>query len=606
MNMDSLVSIFRFVMGIATMLLDVAIYWKDNLLLWWRSQTPRRVLLNRLATAQTYDDWEVAAFDLDELLSVDLWRQNPTSRHYDYRLILRRVEALLSARDEGDVLTLCNLLRSGLVRNLGNITSPKLFLHAYAGTKFLIDDYITQVALSIKYVTELQTTSMRDNAFTSQAKLELLHDTRQAFGRTTLVLQGGSIFGLCHLGVVKALHLQGLLPRIITGTATGALIAALVCVHTEDELLTFLNGEGIDLTAFDRQREVEPSGWWQSYIGDSALATLARRVDRYVQKGYFFDATVLEECVRSNLGDLTFEEAYARSKRILNITVAMSDRGRSPNLLNYLTAPNVLIWSAAVASNASSSSLYQPVTIYCKDETGSIVPWPHSQDVTFKSWHHVKYSEKESPLSRIAELFNVNQFIVSQARPYIIPFLRSEMSDLDGRPISLWNVHSFMMRLASSEIRHRLRQFDYIGILPQMISRLLIEETIPGSSMTIVPDLSWRDFTKLFQNPNKQSLAHWILEGERGVWPAVSALKVRGVIEIELDKGYQVVRRRRPSETPLPAGISSFAVSPPQQQHRQLPTPNEGVPRTRRGSSFDHDRDIYRFTVPEQDGGDII
>lgn len=252
----------------------------------------------------------------------------------------------MSAREDEDILTLANLLRSGLLRNLGNITSPKMFLHAYAGTKLLIDDYITQVALSIQQVTALQTAPIHDSGFSSQAKLELLHDTRQAFGRTTLLLQGGSMFGLCHLGVVKALHLRGLLPRIITGTGMGALIAALVGIHSEDELLTFLDSGDIDLSAFDRRRRMkrpEEESWWlPSNLGDSWLGTLLRRVNRFIQKGYFLDAEVLEECVRANLGDLTFEEAYARSKRILNITVATSNRNATPNLLNYLTAPNVV------------------------------------------------------------------------------------------------------------------------------------------------------------------------------------------------------------------------------------------------------------------------
>lgn len=252
----------------------------------------------------------------------------------------------MSAREDGDILMLVNLLRSGLVRNLGNITSPKLFTHAYAGTKLLIDDYITQVALSIQYVTFLQTASTHESGFTSQTKLELLHDTRQAFGRTTLVLQGGSIFGLCHIGVVKALHLQGLLPRIITGTATGALIAALVAIHTEDELLKFLDGDGIDLTAFDRQRQVKSLGdgiqSLASNAGNGWLETMFRRLKRYIRKGYFLEVEVLEECVRTNVGDLTFEEAYARSKRILNITVAVSGKNGTPTLLNYLTAPNVV------------------------------------------------------------------------------------------------------------------------------------------------------------------------------------------------------------------------------------------------------------------------
>ena len=273
-------------------------------------------------------------------------RQNPTSRYYDYRLIIGRLEALMGAREDEDVLTLANLLRSGLVRNLGNITSPKLFVHAYAGTKLLIDDYITQVALSIQHVTSLQTVSTRGSGFSSQAKLELLHDTRQAFGRTTLLLQGGSIFGLCHLGVVKALHLHGLLPRIVTGTAVGALIAALVCIHTDDELLTFLNGDGIDLAAFDRhRRSISTSQRRFETAGSGTLETLFRRMKRFVRKGYFLNAEVLQECVQANLGDLTFEEAYVRSKRILNITVATSANTGIPNLLNYLTAPNVVCGS---------------------------------------------------------------------------------------------------------------------------------------------------------------------------------------------------------------------------------------------------------------------
>lgn len=258
-----------------------------------------------------------------------------------------RLTALMTAREDDDILTLVNLLRSGLVRNLGNITSPRLFLHANAGTKLLIDDYITQVSLSIQHVTGLQTAPVHDSGFTSQAKVELLHDTRQAFGRSTLLLQGGSIFGLCHLGVVKALHLQGLLPRIITGTATGALIAAIVGVHNEDELLNILDGDQIDLSAFDRQRdEAQVTSWarWllPSSLANGGLMTLLRRTKRYFSKGYFLEAEVLEECVRANLGDLTFEEAYARSKRILNITVATSGRSGTPNLLNYLTAPNVV------------------------------------------------------------------------------------------------------------------------------------------------------------------------------------------------------------------------------------------------------------------------
>lgn len=273
-------------------------------------------------------------------------RQNPTSKYYDYRLIHERLQSIIIAREEGDTLQLVNLLRSGLVRNLGNISTPRLFNRAFAGTKLLIEDYITQVAQAIADVTKLPTSPGADGVivpgFSSQAKLDLLHDTRQAFGRSTLVLQGGAIFGLCHLGVVKALFARGLLPRIITGTATGALIAALVGIHTEDELPRFLSGDSIDLSAFAGKNAAGENGVEDNGSLDGWWYTLTRRVRRFLREGYFLDVSVLEDCVRANVGDLTFEEAYNRTKRVLNITVATTGRGGVPNLLNYLTAPNVV------------------------------------------------------------------------------------------------------------------------------------------------------------------------------------------------------------------------------------------------------------------------
>jgi len=212
----------------------------------------------------------------------------------------------------------------------------------------LIEDYIPLVAQATADVVKLPTSPGGDGngvvpGFSSQAKLDLLHDTRQAFGRSTLVLQGGAIFGLCHLGVVKALFGRGLLPRIITGTATGALIAALVGIHTEDELPQFLNGESIDLTAFSgKTKSSIENGQTNDSSKSSWRATLQRRVRRFFREGYFLDVTVLEDCVRANVGDLTFEEAYNRTKRVLNITVATTGRGGVPNLLNYLTAPHVV------------------------------------------------------------------------------------------------------------------------------------------------------------------------------------------------------------------------------------------------------------------------
>ncbi|KAK4162134.1 acyl transferase/acyl hydrolase/lysophospholipase [Cladorrhinum sp. PSN259] len=624
-----------FLLSIWRMLVDVVLFWYTKLVNYYHRRTPVEVWFDILHNASTFDEWEEAALTLDNLLGLDLWRQNATSGLYDYSLINERLAMILTARETVDVHALVNLLRSGLVRNLGNITAPKLYNRSFAGTKYLIEEYITQVAEAIEDIGSLPTsaaeaaaiaaaatagvpggsislggglgnnnTRMRGvsgsisgghhvsfedgNVSTSsstesssagnggnktprnvsiaspsshmpdgglliatmstQAKLDFIHDTRQAFGRSALVLQGGAIFGLCHLGVVKALFLRGLLPRIIVGTATGALIGALVAVHSEEELPQVLKGDGIDLSAFASKGKdpvkhnegLRVSMW-------SRWATLMRRVQRFRREGYFLDVKVLEDCIRSNVGDLTFEEAYHRSKRVLNITVATAGHGGVPTLLNYLTAPNVLVWTAAVASNASTPTFYghRQTKIMCKDSQGNIVPWKPTNTVDFNHWTHVSYADHESPLLRIAELFNVNHFIVSQARPYLIPFLQSDMHgpSLVETRNSTMSATAFLLRMVGLEIRHRLRQLDTLRLLPPGIRRFLVDEQIPGASMMLVPEVTASDFVRLMETPTKETLEYWILRGERSVWPAVAALKIRCAVETELDRAYQVARR---------------------------------------------------------------
>jgi TAG lipase/lysophosphatidylethanolamine acyltransferase len=271
---------------------------------WWITRSPRDELFHQMNNANSFEEWIQAAIQQDRLLDYELWRQNPTSKFYDYELIYDRMHAIVDAEDDMDILI--SALRSGLIRNLGNITAPKLFTRAYTGTKVLIERYITNVVLAIDDIVNYPVS--RATGFTNQAKLDLLHDTRQSFGRSALVLQGGAIFGLCHIGVVKALHLRGLLPRIISGTATGALIAALVGVHTEEELPEFLKGSSINVTAFTKHLEKDRAGksdsWWE---------TLFRRVNRFFREG-----EQNPEALELQLAMLTVYQATSLTSAFLN------------------------------------------------------------------------------------------------------------------------------------------------------------------------------------------------------------------------------------------------------------------------------------------------
>jgi TAG lipase/lysophosphatidylethanolamine acyltransferase len=184
----------------------------------------------------------------------------------------------------------------------------------------------------------------------------------------------------------------------------------------------------------------------------------------------------------------------------------------------------------------------------CKDENDNIVPWSPAAQATFRPWTHASYRDRQSPLHRIGELFNVNHFIVSQARPYLAPFLRSDLHHPNPKQDGRWRLTMPILRLVVLEIQHRMQQLDELGLLSPSIRRFLLDENIPGASLTLVPELTPGDFFKLLENPTKEAIDYWILKGERSVWPAVTALKIRCAIEKELDRGYQLVRRRKPSD----------------------------------------------------------
>jgi TAG lipase/lysophosphatidylethanolamine acyltransferase len=201
--------------------------------------------------------------------------------------------------------------------------------------------------------------------------------------------------------------------------------------------------------------------------------------------------------------------------------------------------------------------------VLCKDAHGNIVPWAPANAIDFRHWTHVSYSDRESPLLRIAELFNVNHVIVSQARPYLIPFLQSDMhgpSLLETRNKTM-SITAFLVRMVGLEIRHRLRQLDTLQLLPAGIRRFLVDERIPGASMTLVPEVTAGDFVRLLETPTRETLDYWILRGERSVWPAVAALRIRCAVETELDRAYQAARRlkplgfRRKNSTAMAAGM---------------------------------------------------
>lgn len=77
------------------------------------------------------------------------------------------------------------------------------------------------------------------HGFGARERATLLDETVSVCGRTGLLLSGGGLLGIMHTGTVIALHAAGLLPRVISGSSAGAIVAAVVCTRTEEELVQF-------------------------------------------------------------------------------------------------------------------------------------------------------------------------------------------------------------------------------------------------------------------------------------------------------------------------------------------------------------------------------
>lgn len=92
------------------------------------------------------------------------------------------------------------LLMPVQARDVGFIAKPKLHGHLWTGTKTAIEQYVAATVRGVKNVRRTEVTGAR-----LDEKNEWFKARRMVLGRTALFLQGGSVFGLGHLGVMKAL-----------------------------------------------------------------------------------------------------------------------------------------------------------------------------------------------------------------------------------------------------------------------------------------------------------------------------------------------------------------------------------------------------------------
>lgn len=252
--------------------------------------------------------------------------------------------------------------------------------------------------------------------------------------------------------------------------------------------------------------------------------------------------------MRDLTGDLTFQEAYNRTRRILNICVSSASIYELPRLLNYITAPNVLIWSAVTAS-CSVPLVFNSVPLLVKDPlTGEHLPWNPSP----QRWIDGSV-DNDLPMTRLAEMFNVNHFIVSQVNPHVVPFLvKDDFLSPDCSPDQLkplcgeecsW-VHN-LTAWAKDEALHRLHILAELGICTNLADkfRSILSQKYSGD-ITIIPEMNTSDLAGLLANPTTEFMLRASLSGEKATWPKLSRIRDRCAIELALDRAVHHLRAR--------------------------------------------------------------
>ncbi|RKO92542.1 hypothetical protein BDK51DRAFT_21491, partial [Blyttiomyces helicus] len=465
------------------------------------SYDPKSYFEHLMNVASNYEQWAAAGAMLDRLTENEKWKNDPTSKDYDYQLLQDRLVQLQRARESGDLGAMMFMIRTSLSRNLGDMGNPKLYGNSYVGTKKLIEEYIDEVTRQMNFICDTESSE-----FSANAKYAFFTNTQRAFGRTALCLSGGGGLALSHVGVLKALFEAKLAPRVISGSSGGSIVAAVFCTRTDEEWPLLFDPKNVAVKLFEREEEE----------GD-----VLAKVARLFKHGVVYDVEVFIGEMRRNIGDVTFQEAFNRTRRILNITVSSSTMYEMPRLLNYLTAPNVIIWSA-VAASCAIPFVYRSAPLMAKDKIGNFIPWNPSGHRWIDG--------------------SVEGFLLSypSVNPHIVPFM-----DTSPAPSLLSRCANQLAFLVRTEIHHRLTQLADLGISFSIFShiRSILSQKYYGD-VTIVPDFRLADTLKAIGNPDLEMMNYCYYLGERAAWPRIPILRNHCQVELCLDEVLYRIRIR--------------------------------------------------------------
>lgn len=351
-------------------------------------------------------------------------------------------------------------------------------------------------------------------------RVTLIRKMKQNMGRTALMLSGGGAQAMYHLGIIRTLLESKLYQdiKVISGTSGGSIIAAMCATKTPEELYNDICIPTVvdDFTKTGEQRR-ENIRWFPPVTEMAAY---------WLKHKLLVDSAYFRRTCDFYYSDMTFDEAFERTGKHVCITVSASraSGGTAQRLLlNHISTPHVTV-ASAVAASCALPGVMAPAKLLAKNSSGVLEPF----EVDGVEWIDGSV-QADLPFQRIATLFAVSSFIVSQTNFHVLPFLNKEYHP--NQKSLYWQ----LFQTLEWDIRSRALKLSRLGLFPRLfgqdISKIFKQKYY--GNLTIVPRFTTMQTfgLKSLSNPTIKDMEGYLKYGQIAAWPYLNA--IRDMIRLE-------------------------------------------------------------------------
>ena len=464
--------------------------------------------------ATSYDEWREAAIAYDKASGVASWKKSDESKHFDHASIRRRLRRLRRLRSKGDIAGVLFRLNEGVHGNIDGMGHARLHGKAKFNTKKLIVDYVDEVVAALNLLASSEADEIPFNE-----RLDFFRRAHHCNGRSALMMSGAGSLLFFHVGVVKTLWQHGLLPGVLSGSSGGAIVGSLVSTNADKGLENIFEAENL-------VHEIERDQGLLRHL--TAL------------KPEVATAKDIREVLDRLIPDLTFLEAFELTGRHLNVSIAAAEKHQTSRLLNAITTPNVYVREAVMAS-AAIPGFFPPVTLAAKNDRGKRQAYLPS-----RKWVDGSLSD-DLPSKRMARVYGVNHFIVSQVNPHVFPFV----TDTEGEKSILATLRHTAKVTTREWINAGASLLEKPLSLNPSVNRLtnvalgIINQDYVGD-INILPDRRFFNPLKWLAHRSVDEIIDLIEMGERATWPKIEQIRLQTKISRTLDRILGEMDQARP------------------------------------------------------------